>query len=65
MAEVSEILEKFEERSIEAELRDLRMLIAEAERQGDHAELAILTQKVLALDRELRRLHNHRSSEHS
>jgi hypothetical protein len=31
-------------------------LIAEAERRGDYAELAILTQKKLEIDRELRRM---------
>jgi hypothetical protein len=32
-------------------------VIAEAERRADHAELAVLTQRKLTLDRELRRLH--------
>ena len=44
-------------------MRDLRVLIAEAERQGDHAELVVLTQKKLTLDRELRRLHSRKSEE--
>jgi len=33
-------------------------LITEAERRGDHAELALLTQQKLDLDRSLRQLHN-------
>jgi DNA primase len=45
-------------RLIENELRDLRARIAEAERRADHAELAVLTQKKLDLDRTLRRLHS-------
>ena len=43
-------------RKIEAELRDVRAQIAEAERRGDFAELAILTQRKLELDRALRQL---------
>ena len=59
--EVQSAIQEIEERSIETELRNLRVLIAEAERRADHAELALLTQKKLTLDRELRRLHNHHS----
>jgi hypothetical protein len=33
-------------------------LISEAERRGNHAELASLTQQKLDLDRVLRQLHN-------
>ncbi len=44
-------------RRMEIQQRELRTLIAEAERRGDHAELAILTQKKLELDRTLRTLH--------
>ncbi len=47
-----------EKRQIENELRDIRARIAEAERRGDHAEVAILTQRKLELDRALRRLHS-------
>lgn len=35
------------------------VLIAEAERRGDVAELAVITQQKLELDRALRRLHGH------
>jgi DNA primase len=45
-----------QKRLLESQLRELRARIAEAERRGDHAELAILTQKKLELDRALRRL---------
>jgi DNA primase len=41
----------------------LRTLIAEAERRGDFAELAVLTQQKLELDRALRKLHNQRPPE--
>jgi DNA primase len=43
--------------------RELRELIAEAERRGDFAELAVLTQQKLDLDRALRQLHNQRQPE--
>jgi DNA primase len=45
-----------QQRRIEAELRDLRAQIQEAERRGDFAELAVLTQRKLELDRALRQL---------
>lgn len=47
-----------EKRKIEAEIRQVRAQIAEAERRGDHAEVIVLTQKKLALDRALRQLQN-------
>jgi DNA primase len=37
----------------------MRAQIAEAERRGDQAELAVLTQQKLDLDRALRQLHQH------
>ncbi len=40
-----------QQRRSEAELRDIRSQIAEAERRGDFAELALLTQRKLELDR--------------
>lgn len=49
-------LQEIEERTIEGRLRDLRAQISEAERRGDYAELAGLTQQKLDLDRALRRL---------
>lgn len=47
-------------RRIENDLRDLRAQIAEAERRGDFAELAVLTQQKLERDRALRQLQSQR-----
>jgi DNA primase len=47
-----------QQRQIEAELRNFRAQIGEAERRGDFTELAILTQRKLELDRALRQLRN-------
>ena len=55
--EVESALQEVQERAMEARLRDLRTQIAEAERRGDYAELAVLTQQKLDLDRALRQLH--------
>jgi len=63
--EVHGALQELEERSVITRLRDLRAGIAEAERRGDYAELAVLTQQKLQLDRALRELHNHRPPERS
>ena len=52
--EVESALQELEERAIESGLRNLRAQIAEAERRGDYAELAILTQQKLELDQALR-----------
>ena len=57
-SEVLSALQEIQERAVEARQRDLRALIAEAERRGDQAELALLTQQKLELDRTLRQLHN-------
>jgi DNA primase len=62
-AEVHGAIQEAEERWIGSQLRQLRAEIAEAERRGDFAELTVLTQKKLELDRELRRLHNQRPPE--
>jgi DNA primase len=51
-----------QQRKIEAELRDMRAQIQEAERRGDYAELAVLTQRKLELDRALRQLRGSGSS---
>jgi DNA primase len=45
-----------QQRQFEGQLRELRTHIAEAERRGDFAELALLTQRKLELDRKLRQL---------
>ena len=55
--EVLSALQELQERAVENRQRDLRALIAEAERRGDFAELALLTQQKLELDRALRQLH--------
>jgi DNA primase len=56
--ELQSALQEIQERAIESRQRELRTLIAEAERLGDFAELATLTQQKLELDRALRQLHN-------
>ncbi len=54
--EVASALQEVQERGIEIRLRDLRAQIAEAERQGDFAQLAVLTQHKLESDRALQQL---------
>ena len=61
--EVESAVQEVEERGIEGRLRDLRAQIAEAERTGDFAGLAVLTQKKLELDQALRRLHGKKVQE--
>ena len=61
--EVQSAIQEIHERAIERRQRELRELIAEAERRGDFAELAVLTQQKLDLDRALRQLHNQRPPE--
>jgi DNA primase len=61
--EVTGALQEVQERTIEGRLRDLRALIAEAERQGDYGGLALLTQQKLELDRVLRKLHRTKAPE--
>jgi len=60
VTEVLSAIQEIHERAIEHRQRELRTLIAEAERRGDYAELALLTQQKLELDRALRQLHNQR-----
>ena len=48
---------------MEGRLRELRAQIAEAERKGDDAGLALLTQQKLDLDRALRQLHSQKAAE--
>ena len=62
--EVQSAIQELEERAIVVRLRDLRALIAEAERRGDFTELTLLTQQKLGLDRALRELHNRRPPGH-
>jgi DNA primase len=54
--EVESALQELHERGMEIRLRNLRAQIAEAERRGDFAELAVLTQQKLELDRALQQL---------
>jgi DNA primase len=61
--EVESALQELQEGGIESRLRSLRAQIAEAERRGDYAELAILTQQKLELDRTLRDLHKRRPND--
>jgi DNA primase len=56
-------LQEVHERAIESQLRNLRAEIAEAERNGDYAGLAILTQQKLELDQVLRRMHGQKAQE--
>jgi len=62
-SEVLSAIQEIRERAIESRQRELRALIAEAERRGDFAELALLTQQKLDLDRALRQLHNQKPPE--
>jgi DNA primase len=62
-SEVQSAIQEIHERAIESRQRELRTLIAEAERRSDFAELALLTQQKLDLDRALRQLHNQRPPE--
>ena len=59
-SEVASCVQQIQERAIEHRQRELRSLIGDAERRGDFAELALLTQQKLELDRALRQLHNNR-----
>jgi DNA primase len=61
--EVQSAIQEIHERAIVRRQRELRELIAEAERRGDFTELAVLTQQKLDLDRALRQLHNQRPPE--
>jgi len=53
---VIDAIVSLQQRKLENQLRDLRAQIAEAERRGDFAELAVQTQRKLELDRALRQL---------
>ena len=54
-----------QQRRIEADLRDVRAQIAEAERRTDFAEIALLAQRKLELDKALRQLRNQGNSRNS
>jgi DNA primase len=55
-AEVIGAIVSLQQRKLEGQLREVRGQIAEAERRGDFAELAVLTKSKLDLDRALRQL---------
>ncbi len=57
-SEVESAVQEVQERSLEHRLRELRTRIAEAERRGDYAEVAVLSQQKLDMDRALRALHH-------
>ena len=61
--EVQSAIQEIHERAVVRRQRELRELIAEAERRGDYAELTLLTQQKLELDRTLWQLHNQRATE--
>ena len=56
VAEVRSAIQELEERAMESRQRDLRAQIAEAERRGEFAELALLTRQKLEIDRALNEL---------
>ena len=62
-SEVESAIQELQERALESRQRELRTLIAEAERRGDFAEVAVLTQQKLELDRALRQMHHQNPSE--
>jgi DNA primase len=59
-SEVESCVQQIQEHAIEHRLRDLRHLLAEAERVNNPSEQATLLQQKLELDQALRQLHNHR-----
>jgi DNA primase len=64
LPEVQGALQEIEERALESRLREMRTLIAEAERRGNVAELTAVTQQKMELDRALRRLHGNHIPKH-
>jgi DNA primase len=59
---VTGAIESLQQRQLEGQLRDVRGQIAEAERRGDFAELALLTKSKLDLDKALRQLRGAKSA---
>jgi DNA primase len=62
-SEIAGAVQELEERGIESRQRELRQLIAEAERRGDFAEVAVLVKQKMELDRALRELRMRRPDE--
>jgi DNA primase len=63
VSEVAGAIQELEERAIEHRLRELRGLIADAERRGDVAALGGMVREKMELDRALHGLRNHRPPE--
>jgi DNA primase len=61
--EVESAIQEIQERSLELRQRDLRAQIAEAERRGDFAELALLLKQKQELDQALRQLRNRKTGD--
>lgn len=61
--QVESAIQELHERALIAELRNVRALIAEAERRSDFVELAVLLKRKQELDAALRRLHNRKPGE--
>ena len=57
-SEVHSALLHIQERALESQRRAIIAQIAEAEARGDFAEVVLLTQQKMALDKELRKLHD-------
>ena len=60
-SEISGAIQELEERAIENRQRELRQLIADAERRGDFAEVSALMKQKIELDHGLRELRNQHS----
>jgi DNA primase len=63
VGEVASALQEVQERALESRQRSLRAEIAEAERRGDFAEVALLTQQKADLDRKLRQMQSQKGPE--
>ena len=59
-SEIAGAIQELEERANESRQRELRHLIAEAERRGDFAEMTVLMKEKMELDRALRELRGRR-----
>ena len=61
--EVHSAIQEIEERDLEGRQRDLRAQLAEAERRGDFAEIAVLLKKKQEIDQALRRMRNRQTGD--
>ena len=62
-SEIAGAIQELEERANENRQRELRQLIAEAERRGDFAEVSVLMKQKIELDRALRELRTRKPDE--